>query len=99
MDLFGYVAWLQGRCSEIQKSRGKREKKGKGAEKEQIRRLGRSGKRNDLYKGHTDILPKVENGKQLGKKGAFQGFDAVFKRKKQMYAKGNKMAEYSFLLN
>jgi hypothetical protein len=56
-------AWLQGRY-EKQKSKGKTEKKEKGAQKEQIRPLGRSGKTNGLYKGHTDILSKVENGKQ-----------------------------------
>lgn len=60
--------------------------------------MRRSGKRNDLCKGHTDILSKVENGKQLSKTGAFQEFDAVFKRKRQMYAKRNKMTQFSFSL-
>jgi hypothetical protein len=43
--------------------------------------LGRSGKRNGLYTGHSDILSKMENGKQLSKKNALQGFDVVFRRK------------------
>jgi hypothetical protein len=55
--------------TKIKKEKRVERKRGK---REQIRRLGRSGKRNDLYNGHTDILPKVENGKQLSKKCTFQ---------------------------
>jgi hypothetical protein len=34
-----------------------------------------------VFKSHSDILPKEENGKQLSKNGTFQGFDVIFRRK------------------
>jgi hypothetical protein len=75
---------------------GTEKRKDKGQKKEPIRPLGRSGRGNGPYKGHIDLMSKVQI-ETVRKKGLFQGFEVFSGGKTDLCEKQTKWPIYAFL--